>query len=356
MLNFSRISIALIFAVCLFGLLAAFPNVLSRQQAAALPDFLPDKQLTLGLDLQGGAHLLLEVQTDAIIQDRLGALADDIDATLREDGIRSRRPRIEDRTVIATVRSPEDAERAAQALSDLEAPIEANPLGPVVRAAEVSTQANQVRVSLTEAGLERRIQSAIDQSVEVVRRRIDAVGTREPTIQKAGTDRILGQVPGLGDTSELKDLLNAEARLTFHLVDVSADPERPPPGTELVTDEFGNPLVIERRVRLTGDNLEDAQPGFNPETGLPVVNFRFDFQGSRIFADLTARNIGKPFAITLEFFHIGQKVVPGQDRLGPLGVGVAGKNHLALAVGKGQVGGLQFGQVGVDGVDGRPTP
>lgn len=319
MLNFSRLTIVAILAVCLFGILAALPNAVSSRTAAQFPPFLPSKQLTLGLDLQGGAQLLLQVETEAIVADRLQALADDMDTELREAGIRARRPSIEDRTVTVSLRSPADAEQAEAVLETLERPIAASAIGPGIRPVEVVQVGNQVRATLTEAGLARRIQSAINQSVEVVRRRIDALGTREPVIQKSGQDRILVQVPGIGqgEIDELKALLNAEARLTFHMVREEADPNRPPPGTEVLISETGGPIVIERRARLTGDNLQDAQPGFHPEPpNRPIVNFEFDFQGSRIFAELTARNVGRRFAIVLDEEVISAPVIQSAIRGG----------------------------------------
>ena len=302
MLQFSRFSIVAIIAVCLFGILAAIPNLLSKEQAQSLPGFLPRNQVTLGLDLQGGAHLLLEVDVETVISERLDTLADDVRSALREERIRARRPKIdrEEREVSVQLADAGQSEAAEAALQALEQPIASSIFGGSAREVAVTVGNGAIRARLTQEGLEQRRRSAVRQSIEVVRRRIDELGTREPNIQRMGEDRILLQVPGIGNTEDLKEILNAEAKLSFHMVATGADPSNPPAGTMVLpyADQQGQ-VLVQRRPLLTGENLVDAQPSFNQD-GLPVVSFRFDLQGGRTFAEITRQNVGRPFAIVLD--------------------------------------------------------
>jgi len=142
------------------------------------------------------------------------------------------------------------------------------------------------------------------QAVEVIRKRIDELGTREPTIVRQGKNRIVVQVPGLQDPSALKALLGKTAKLEFKLVDINADPAevaqgRAPPGSQILPSIDGQPVVLKRRAVITGDQLVDAQVS-NDESGSPAVSFRFDSAGGRRFAKATQENVGKPFAIILD--------------------------------------------------------
>ena len=157
-----------------------------------------------------------------------------------------------------------------------------------------------VQVVLTDAGISAKINRAVDQSIEVLRRRIDASGTREPTIQREGNDRILVEVPGLQDTQRLKDLLGTTAKLEFRLV---ADPGANPADIENLShykDNEPGTLPVERRIMVQGEDLTDAQPGFDQRTSEPVVNFRFNIRGGQQFGQVTSENVGKPFAIVLD--------------------------------------------------------
>ncbi|MBB4210333.1 preprotein translocase subunit SecD [Rhodothalassium salexigens DSM 2132] len=302
MLQFSRFSIVAIIAVCVFGVLAAVPNLLTKEQLQSLPGFLPKSQVTLGLDLQGGAHLLLEVDTDTVIEERLEGLAEDVRESLREARIRARRPVLDRdaRAVTTTLANAEDAAAAREALEALAQPVASSVFGGGIQAVAVSVDGTRVRAALTKEGIDARARSAVAQSIEVVRRRIDELGTREPNIQRVGEQRILLQVPGVGETESLKEVLNAEARLSFHMVAGNAEPSNPPAGTMVLSfADQTRQIVVERRPLLTGENLVDAQPSFD-QNGLPVVSIRFDLAGGRTFAEVTRQNVGKPFAIVLD--------------------------------------------------------
>ena len=164
---------------------------------------------------------------------------------------------------------------------------------------------------MTEAGIDSKVRRAVDQSIEVLRRRVDALGTTEPTIQRQGTDRIVVEVPGLQDTSKLKEILGTTAKLEFRLV---AEPGADPAESELL-DQVENPgkLPVEKRVMVQGEDLTDAQPGFDSRTQEPVVNFRFNIRGGQRFGEVTSENVGKLFAIVLD-----GKVISAPRILGPI--------------------------------------
>ena len=301
MLDFPPWKIVFILGVCLLGLLAAFPNFLSEEGAAELPGFLPNKQINLGLDLQGGSHMLLGAETDAVIEERIADLESQIRATLRDKSIVASLTSV-DRTIRVRLRDTERADEAEDAIEDLAEPLsQTSPLGgPAGRNIQVDqADSGVIEVTLTDAAISERINSAIQQSLEVVRRRVDALGTREPNIQRQGADRILVQVPGLQDSQQLRDMLSQTAKLTFHMVNPGADPNRPPPGYMTMPSRDGAPLVIERRAPLSGENLADAGVGFD-EYNRPVVTFRFDSRGGARFAELTRQNVGQQFAIVLD--------------------------------------------------------
>ena len=299
MLHFEKWKIVLIAAVCAAGVVFAAPNLLDRESAESLPTFLPHKQISLGLDLQGGSHLLLEVAVDDVIKDRLTALEDEIRGKLRQ------RPRIgytgigvRGLAVSFAVRDPADIDEARRRVRDLEA-------GEVA----MSVDGDRFTLALTEQAIRERRAAVVEQSIEIVRRRIDETGVREPTIQRQGADRILVQLPGVKDPERIKRLLGKTARLTFRLVDGSMTPEqaqagRPPAGSELLpsddVDVQGNPqlYLVRKRVMVSGEMLVDARQTVHEN--LPVVSFRFDAVGGRRFGNATSRNVNRLFAIVLD--------------------------------------------------------
>ncbi len=312
MLNFPPWKIAGVIFVCLFGLLAALPNLLSDERLEALPDFLPKSRVVLGLDLQGGSHMLLEVDAPAVLKEQLADLEAEVRDALRKKRIIAVIESASERELRVRLRDPSRLGDALAAIRALAVPVTSrnNLIGALGNNIEVRRVGDdEIRVRITEAAIRARIDNAVEQSLEIVRRRIDELGTREPTIQRQGEDRILVQVPGLKDSQQLRDLLSTTAKLTFHMVNEAADPSRrPPPGYIKLRSEGGEVLVIERRVRVSGENLTDAQAGFD-QYGRPVVNFTFDSMGARRFGDITRKHVGKRFAIVLDDKIISAPVI-----------------------------------------------
>ena len=293
-------------AVCLFGVLALVPNFLSEAARQALPGWLPSRAITLGLDLQGGSYLLLEVDVRPVYAERLESMVGDIRGGLRAARIGYRGLGVQGETVNLTLTDPAQTDQALAEIEKLN-PTTVGSTGRI-RDFDVNADNGRIVLTLTEAKRIALQQSAISQSLEVVRRRIDEIGTREASIQRQGSDRILVQVPGEKDPENIKRLLGRTARLTFHMVDLNASVQealagRVPPGSMLLesAERDGGGIshyVVKRQVDLSGENLTDAQPTF--QNNEPVVSFRMDNQGARKFGRITQENVGKPFAIVLD--------------------------------------------------------
>ena len=301
MLNMAPWKTWTIVAICVLGVIYALPNLFSRERTESWPRFLPHQQITLGLDLQGGSHLLLEVDVAAVARERLTNLQDAVRGALRTQRIPVVNVAIQGNdSVVFTIREPGQVEQARTAVRDLEA-------GARVSVAPDGT----IALKLDERELAEQGRRAVTQSIEIVRRRIDETGTREPTIQAQGQDRILVQLPGVREPERIKALLGKTAKLTFHLVDTSAAagarPGALPPGTLLLpadreVEANGQPrmYLVQRRVIVAGERLSDAQPGQNSQTGEWVVNFTFDTVGARQFGDATRNNVGRSLAVVLD--------------------------------------------------------
>lgn len=303
MMYFARWKALAIFGVCLLGVLISVPNLLPRE---SLPGWA--RQISLGLDLRGGSYLLLEVDTSAIVRERLEAL---VDTTRR--GTAQATPRIlytglsanqAERRVSLRVSDPTRANDVARILRD--AAIQVNPgAGAQQPDIEVTTSPDgTVTATLTEVALRNKASSAVEQSLEIVRRRIDESGLVEALIARQGQNRILVQLPGVDDPARIKDLLGRTARMTFHLVDESVDPRAttpPPTGTMILAGERGQErYAVRRTIAVDGANLTDARAGQDSRTGEWVVNFTFDSVGTRRFAETTRNNVSRPFAIVLD--------------------------------------------------------
>ncbi|MCB1493177.1 MAG: protein translocase subunit SecD, partial [Rhodobiaceae bacterium] len=317
MLHFPKWKIGLILITALVGFLLVIPNFFDKDTLATLPGWVPKNQLVLGLDLQGGSHLLLQVDTDAVVKERVDALRDDIRRLLRDARIGYVNLRASGDKATFNLRDAADLDKAKSTLRELEsAGVQAILSGNVREVSMTSTDAGQFTLTLTPEGIQHRISAAVEQSIEIVRRRIDELGTTEPNIQRQGADRILVQVPGLQDPQRLKDILGQTAKMTFRLVDVTANTQqaiegRPPPGTEVLysKDDPPVPYVVETRVLVSGENLVDAQPGFDQRTNEAIVTFRFDSTGARRFGQVTQQNVGRPFAIVLDNEVISAPVI-----------------------------------------------
>ncbi|RLP24928.1 protein translocase subunit SecD [Mesorhizobium sp. YM1C-6-2] len=281
----------------LAGVLAALPNMFTPQQLAALPSWVPKQQITLGLDLQGGSHLVLEVDAAALKTDRLRSLLDDMRNTLRKERIDSRSARISSGVITVTIDNPDQLAKAQEVIGAM-----ATQIGITgQKDLDVTTEGKLIKVALTDAGINDRLNAALQQSLEIVRQRVDQVGVAEPTIQRVGSNRMLVQLPGLQDPTRLRQLLGSTAKMTFHLLANTANGEPLPVGVTMLPDaKSGAQYPVEDRVALDGEHLTDARASFDQRTHEPLVTFRFDSIGARKFAEITSANVGRPFAIVLD--------------------------------------------------------
>ena len=326
----------LIWLVCAAGVVLAVPNAFYTRveshndavanielrgetpelqaQADQWPNWLPSDLVNLGLDLRGGAHLLAEVRVSDVYASRMEALWPDIRDALRPErdavgGIRQQPS--EPGVLRVRIGNPDGMDRALEVVRELARPIQSL-TGVGASDFVVAADGDTLVIQLSEAEKQASDDRTVRQALEIIRRRIDAVGTREPTIQRQGADRILIQVPGIGSASELKDIIGTTARLTFNPVTGrGSDAEaRTEPGTKVVPslDEDGVYYTIESAPVVTGEELVDAQPSFD-QNGRPAVSFRFNTTGARAFGDYTAENIGQPFAIVLDDEVISAPVI-----------------------------------------------
>ncbi len=311
MLRFSTAKVVSIVLLALASFLFAAPNLLAPSTRDAIrngipswmPKWLvPHQAMPLGLDLQGGAHVLLEVDTADLIRTQVTILRDDARARVRETGARPQGGIVlMPRGVQLRVPDAGDRDKLLPRLRELAQQSGNALLGQIGASTLDITESPDglIQMTLTEAGLRDRVGRALGQAMEVLRRRVDALGTTEPNIQRQGADRILVQVPGLQDAQRLKDILGKTAKLQFRFVtegggspaDVEQIPSR---------DAGGQPVPVERRVIVEGEDLVDAQPGFDQRTSEPIVNFRFNIRGAQRFGAATTDNVGRPLAIVLD--------------------------------------------------------
>jgi protein-export membrane protein SecD len=320
MLHFQKWKVILVGAIVFAGFIFAAPNLIPSSALQGLPSWVPQKQVNLGLDLQGGAHLLYRIDEAELVEDWLGTIRGDIRETLRSNriGYVNLNKNTTARAVSVRIRKPEDVDKAFTELKKIAAPVGNDVFGGFSgNDMEVTKSGDKITLTATELGLNDRISSAIQASIETIRRRVDAFGTTEPSIQREGRDRILVQVPGVSDVQRLKGLIGETGKLEFKLVDASANAgevalsKKVPPGSELLysEDEPPVPYVLKDRVMVSGENLVDSQPGFDSRTGEPVVNFRFDAAGAKRFGRATQDNVGLPFAIVLDNKVISAPVI-----------------------------------------------
>ncbi|MCR9147129.1 MAG: protein translocase subunit SecD [Rhodobacteraceae bacterium] len=281
----------------------------------AWPEWMPSGLVNLGLDLRGGAHLLAEVQVEDVYQSRIEAMWPEIRDLLREERDRVGPIRLQPTAApelrIRLVENPAEVSYAASLVRGLARPV-ASMTGATSSDIDVTTNGDTIVVALSDAEKLASDEQTVRTAREIIARRIDEMGTREPTIQRQGTDRILIQVPGVGSAAELKEIIGTTAQLTFQPVvtrttDASEDPGA---GNEILPsmDQEGTYYIIERAPVVSGEELVDAQPDFD-QNGRPAVSFRFNPGGGRKFGDYTAENIGNPFAIVLDNEVISAPVI-----------------------------------------------
>ncbi len=317
MLHFSRWKQTVILLICLAGVMLVLPNFFSKETLAQWPRWVPKSQLSLGLDLRGGAHLLLSMETADVRKDWLETLRDDARKRLRDAKIPVAAVGITNNVVQVRLAKPEDADAALKELKGL-----AQQTGNLISGFAGSdldlrkAEGGIVVITPTDAGLQQRISDAVGAAIETVRRRVDAMGTTEPTIVRQGSSRILVQVPGLQDTAQLKELIGKTARLSFHEVHptMSADEARrtrAPAGYRVYPGEEkeeGDQLLRETPV-VRGDELKTAQPAFDQRTNEPIISFTFNNSGARKFGEFTRTHVGRPFAIVLDDKVISAPVI-----------------------------------------------
>ena len=301
MIHLSRWKVILLVTTLLFGLMFGYANLLSPAQREALPGWLPKNTLNLGLDLQGGSYLLLEVDVPAMREKKVTNLMEDVRTTLREARISTNNLQPEAGGVIVTVSDAGQYDAAFDALRTLAG----NPGPNGVSERQVQRLSdNRIRFGFTDAILNSMSATAVDQSIEVVRRRVDKTGTKEISITRQGADRIVIQAPGESDPEALERIIGQTAQLTFQMVDIENSVDdalagRIPPDSELMYGEDNTPYLVKRRVLVSGENLTQATVT-SDQNNRPAIGFRFDGAGARRFAVATAANIGKPFAIILD--------------------------------------------------------
>ena len=294
----------------------AVPNFFPEAQVKTWPAW-AQRHLVLGLDLQGGSYLLLEVDSNYVKKEKLDQVRDDVRRVLRDakigyTGLAVARRR--GRGSRQGYRPAGGADQAARAVAAARRLCSA----PAASAASKSRDAGGglIRLTVPQAAITDRIRQTIEQSIQIVERRVNELGTVEPLIQRQGTDRILVQVPGLQDPTELKELLGKTAKMEFRMVDPTVPPDqaqqgRVPADSEVLMSEQSPkvPYVIKKQVLVSGGDLTDAQPGFDQRTNEPIVSFNFNTSGSRKFAQATSENVGQPFAIVLDNKVISAPVI-----------------------------------------------
>ncbi len=298
MLHFPKWKIVTVLIVLIVGPVLAIPSLLPREALDRLPDWLPKATVSLGLDLQGGSHLLLEVDTAKLVQERLDGVLDEARTKLRTANIGYKGLSRANDAVAVTLLDTNALDAARKELSSV-----------VNEGMEIVADSPTLTLRYTEAGLRQLKSRTVEQSIEIVRRRIDETGTREPTIIRQGEDRIVVQVPGVQDPQHLKELLRSEAKLTFQMVEGPGGAGSVPPTlVDLPEVDSGQLLRVQKRPLVAGENLTDAQQSFD-QGGLPVVSFKFDSLGARKFGDATSKNVGRRFAIVLDNKIISAPVI-----------------------------------------------
>lgn len=291
MLHFPKWKILLITGTCLLFVIMAIPSLMPEAQRLKLFSWMPHKAVNLGLDLQGGSHLLLEVDFDTYAREQLVNLGDEIRGILREAKIGYRGLTSGNGKVTFSLREgvTQDVAKTIR---------EKNP------DLDITQEGDTYSVAFSEAWQKSSKRRVLEQSLEIVQRRIDETGTKEPIIQRQGEERVVVQVPGEADPARVKALLGKTAKMTFHLLDENLHPDDvPPPGVRFIEgdgEDAAHKYPVISKVELSGDLLVDAHTTYDGQTGEPVVAFRFNNAGARKFGEITAANVGKPFAIVLD--------------------------------------------------------
>jgi len=325
MLHFGRWKLLSIFLITLLGVMYTIPNFVPEEDRFTINEvdgtatpkgiwrFIPAGTINLGLDLQGGSHIVFEVDMDEVRDAQLETLASDIRTTLREaPPVLARSVAVIGDEVVVLMVRPEERDAALERIRELNAPVTTGigqvGLSNMYDIGADPSDPSAIRISVTSQQYESIRNRTLEQSITVIRRRLDGLGTTDPTIARSGDRRVLVQVPGADDPQEIIDLVGTQAAMSFHMVDEDVDPgpngqARTPPGVTVypMADTGGTQwLAVETRQRLTGENLNSANVTTHPNYAGPVVGFRLDTQGALIFGELTRANRGRRFAIVLD--------------------------------------------------------
>ena len=313
MLFFTRWKAAAILLMALAVCLCAVPNFFPESTVKHWPSW-AQRHVVLGLDLQGGSHLLLEVDSAAVRKEQLQSIDDDVLRVLRQARIPFTGRAVRGNAVEVHITRDTDLDTALAKLRELSQPLTGFLGSTGARNIDVTNNGGTITLTPTDPAVVERVRQSVDQSIQIIERRVNELGLVEPTIQREGVDRILVQVPGLQDPSRLKEMLGKTAKLDFRMVDLTMTPEQaqeshPSESEVLDGEQPGQKYLIEKRVLVSGADLTDAQPGFDQRTSEPIVSFRFNSTGARKFAEATQANVGKPFAIVLDNKVISAPVI-----------------------------------------------
>ncbi len=325
MLHFSPIKSALIALSCLLSLLFALPNFFSKEEVATWPNYVPKKQMALGLDLKGGAHLLLSMDVEELRRKWAQDLSRQVRNGLNE--YRKKDPKftftgigVSNNAVVVRLNNTSDLQTGLTEVRKLNETIGSALLGTAAPRYDIKGEGTTITMAPTEAGLSDRITQAISASLETIRRRIDSLGVAEASIVRQGRDRVLVQAPGYEDTKRLKEVIGDTAVLNFHRVHPQVSPSevqagrsvpgyRVYPGDEKSDRGGSGSYLLQIDPIVKGEDLVDAQQGFDGRTNEAIINFRFNQRAAVEFGRFTQNNIGNPFAIVLDEKVISAPVI-----------------------------------------------
>lgn len=299
MLNFSKWKVIFVLLMCFSSIFFVIPNFYGKSEITAMPKFFPKKQFNLGLDLQGGSHLLLEVGVNDVLREKSNDMVDDIRKTLRTEKIKYAQLGSRGVGATVTIKNFDDVAKAKQILS--------KELGRNVTI-EIKNS-TKFDFSFSKEQLDDYKNQAVEQSIEVIRKRVDESGTKEPNIQKQGEKRIVVQLPGIKDPGRIKTLIGQTAKLNLHLLDpttveLANQRGKLPPGTFKAQNvnpvAYEKEFVVKKRVLLTGERLRNATATVDPQTGKYVVAFELDKKGAKKFGKITTDNTFQRLAILLD--------------------------------------------------------
>ena len=299
MLVYSNWKIIFVLSVCLLSILFVIPNFYGKSEITSFPAFFPKNQFNLGLDLQGGSHLLLEVDVNSVIKEKSNDIVDDVRVSLRQDKIKYKNLGSKGIGATVTIREKSELDKALKILRK-----------SLDKEINIEKEDNlKLNFTFSDQKILELNNRTVEQSIEVIRKRVDETGTREPNIQKQGDDRIVVQLPGLKDPERVKSLIGRTAKLNFHLLDpttveLAKQRGKLPPGTYKVSNAdptaYEKEFIVKKRVLLSGDRLKDAAATVDPQSGRYVVAFEFDNRGAKKFAKITTENTFQRLAILLD--------------------------------------------------------